>query len=545
MRIRRVILQDFFHESDNTSPTRNWTGLSIIGTGDWNILSRTLWYQKDAPGEAGTAYWTDAYVQSERVRYQVKINIKHTNAGFMCGLIFQADANAGAYLGNSRVLLLSATHVTLYPCAGDTLGAAISSTAHTHSAVNDYRIMIDYDPATGVFEIFEDDAMYDGRPDPTTSRATGTDPSPLTGNNRVGVFAHDCNCEFTLFQVQRPDSDMIVDGSVSYHKYVSKRPMTFAFAVAIDDDKSMTREFQRNDDVEIIIEDGTVAYRECYGRIEWEEWDTARGSCKFTGRDPFQQLLVQEAVYNSGGVKDNQEKIQAILSAHSDDLPGIDVKAGGNDYENVYYGRSSWDVISSLARQAGYGMWFSKDREVMVTDSYPASGVTIDSDTDPVFDACVIEDIYDLCNDNRLYSTGNVQTQADATSKATYGKRGGPLAGGSGVDLHITADAQGAEEGQFWVDMYKDPVQAVLVRVADYHELDVGMTLTLNIDQLGLTGATALCVEKHYMDGSPWFTFHCVIYSGTPLLRLNRDPTLTMSDGKQAALRANSWSSSP
>lgn len=542
MRIRRVELWDFFHEDDNASPTAKFTNLSIVGANEFAIVSRTLSYTRAAGGDAATAYWTAGFTQSETLRYHVKISVVDTDAGWACGLIFQADAAAGKYLGNSRVLLIDADETTLYPSAANVLGAGIGTSATAHAAGNTYRLEIEYNPSTGVFTVWEDANLNDDRPDPTTvSMLAETDVAPLSGNGQLGVFCDDCDCEFTFYQVQRPDSNEIVDGSVSFSKFISKRPSVARFAVAVDDDKSITQEFQEHNAFELVIEDSSIRYREFFGLIEKTDWDTTTGLLLLEGRDTLQQMVVNEADHTTGGAVQQSAQIENIFNGNTDDLPTIDVKTAGDNYENDYEGRTVWEVVGSLARQLGHGIWQDKERKVKITDAYQASGITIDNDDDDVLDAQEIKDIYDLCNTAHVYHSVGDDLQTDGGSQGTYGKRGGPLYGATRVDQEIAAAGQAQDEGDFWINHYKDPVQALYIQVADYHELDIGQTVTLNIDHLGLAAASALVVEKHYEDGKPYFTFHCVIYAVNPLLRLNRDPGMTGHDGKRLASDANAW----
>lgn len=542
MRIRRVVRWDFFNEADNASPTKSFTNITIIGAAVFSIVSRKLNCLRGAPGDAATAYWTLGLTQSETLRYHVKITINATDVGFSCGIILQGDAAAGQFLGNSRVLLIAANETALYPSAADALGGVIHTEVKAHSAGNTYRLEIEYNPTTGLFNVWEDANLSDDRPDPTTIVILAAqDGAPLSGNGQLGVFCDNCDCDFEFYQVQRPDFDQIVDGSVSYSKFISKRPSLVRFAIPIDDDKSITAEFQKHNAVEVVIEDASIAYREFFGLIERTDWDTKLGALLLEGRDTLQQMVVTEADHNTGGAVQQSTQMTDIITARTDDLPIIDVKAAGDNYENNYGGRNVWEVIGTLARQLGHGVWQDKDRKVMVTDVYAASGITMDNDDDTVLDAQEIEDLYDLCNTAHVYHQAGDDEQTDGASQTTYGKRGGPLYGSTRVDKEILAAGQAQDEGDFWINHYKDPVQALYIQVADYHELDIGETVTLNIDHLGLTGASALVVEKHYEDGKPFFTFHCVIYTVNPLLRLNRDPGMTGHDGKRLGSDANAW----
>jgi hypothetical protein len=542
MRIRRVTIWDYMHEADNAAPTKYWTAVD----GDWDIVTRALRANHDGGTTIGTCYWTDstaATVQDERLLWDIDMDIQQTSAGWWAAIIIQADAQAGRYLGNSIVIYIDATDIKVYTSAANVLTERQSETS-AHSSGNTYRLEVDFNPVTGAIVINQDANLANARPEATTEVLSGVVPgAPISGNTELGLACEDCIVDFRWFQVHRPDFDQIAEGSVAISHYISKSIDFARFATGIDDDKDITQEFSKGDYFEILTEDGTLLYREFFGRLEKTEWDTAHGVLRCDGRGLLQQLS-QRHVDGATGLVSQGAMLIDVFDTFSDDLPSIDVKAGGDNYNNTVVARPAWLRAGALARQLGYGIWQGEDRTIQATDTFPASGLTIDSDNDVVLDARDTEDLYDLCNEVHVYYGGAAEVDAsDAASQATYGQRGGSMnPTGVVLDLHTTVKGQAGDEAQFWIDNYKDPVEAVMVQVADFHELNVGDTVTLNIDHLGLAGSNSLVAEKHYRDGEPFFSFMCIIYGGAaPVLRWNRDPTDSMQDSKRMAQENTSW----
>jgi len=534
MIIRRVELRDYFIESDNGAPTAQWTAVD----GTWAIASRKLNHAGGGPPPTadGTVYKTVAWAQGEKLCYDIKMEPTVLGADWSFGLIIQADAIAGRYLGNSYVLELTAAATKIQESAANSL-TQLGTVANAHTTGETYRFEVIFDPSLGTFTVYEDVDLADARPEATTGALTCTDSAGvLTGNQRIGLFCVNCTVDFELFQVHRPACETVVDGTVRYSKFLNKRPASFEMDIGLDDDGS-TLEFDLNDDVEIIIEDGTLQYRELFARVEKFERDPVGGTAHMMGRDISRELTTVEAVKTIGAPAALSTHITGIVDDNCSLCTSLDVKAGGGNYEGDYKQRSAWSQMTSLCRQLGYGMWVKPTGEVMATDTYVASGITIDNDDDVVLFAREETDMFDLCNTMRVVGSGAVtEARTDATSQGTYGKRGGPYPGGVIVDRRIAAAGNAQAEGDFWITNYKDPCRIVTVDCADFHELNVGETCTLNLDNLGIVALPALVTEKHYDDRNPWLTFVCALYAVTPFLRMRRDKP--SSEGM-----ANKWSS--
>lgn len=548
MGIRKVEFWDFFHEADNAAPTAKWAAVD----GAWSITTRKLRGAHNGGGAIGTSYLASGTgsEQNNRLRYGIKFTPVATTPGWWAAYIIQADAQVGRYLGNSIVVTIDASNVTIYTSAANVLTQRAQA-VHAHATGTTYRMLIDLDPTTGDITIYEDDNLSDERPEATTSvlvqpALTG---QPWVGRTELGLACHDVDMDHELFQVQHPDFVTVIHDpspkqpTIEWHKYLTKRPGRFSFRLGINEDgtESLDVSLNAGEMIEITIYDGSVNHREFFGKVEDVRRSTSEGFMKVSGRDTLGQMTVQEADFTRGAAVTQATQITDLLTNCTDDLPIIDVKAGGNNYETDFKGRSTWDSIASLARQLGYGVWQTKDRKFKATDTYAASGITIDNDDDVVLDAVEAKDLYDLINTIHVYYTGGDELRTDGGSQALYGKRGGPHMGNVVLNKHSTAAAQAQEEGDGWKDHYKDLIQAVRVNVADYHELDIGTTVTLELDNLGITGLSALVVEKHYDDRYPWFTFGCIIYTANPLLRTMRDPTETMHEGRRLGGDASAW----
>jgi hypothetical protein len=548
MRIRRVDFWDFFHEADNAAPTAKWTNVD----GTWSITTRKLRGAHNGGGAVGTCYLTSGTggKQNARLRYGIKFTPVATTAGWWAAYIIQASAQAGRYLGNSIVVTIDASNVTVYTSAANVLTQR-GQVVHAHATGTTYRMLIDLDPVTGNMFIYEDDNLSDERPEATTSILTVATISgyPFSGRTEIGLACHDVDMDHEYFQVQSPDFVTVVHNptpkkpTIEWHRYLMKRPGRYRFHMGMNEDATEGTDptVVVGDHIEIIIYDGSVNHREFFGQIEDLKRDTADGMVRVTGRDPTNQMVVQEGDYTTGGAMAQGTQIVNLIDNCTDDLPSIDVKAGGNNYDIDFKGRNTWEAVRSVARQMGYSFWYSKDRKLKATDTYVASGITIDNDDDVVLDAVEAKDLYDLVNTIHVYYDGGDELRTDATSQGLYGKRGGPHVGNVLLNKASTVAAVAQEEGDGYKDHYKDPVQAVRVNVVDYHELDVGETVTLNLDNLGIAAASALVVEKHYDDRYPWLTFGCIIFTVNPLLRLQRDATETMFEGRRLSADASAW----
>jgi hypothetical protein len=542
MRIRRVEKRDFMHEADNAAPTAAWTAVD----GSWAINTRKLRASHNGGTTIGTCYWTGgigATTQNERLCYDVDMDIINSAAGWWAAAIITADAQAGRYLGNSVVIYIDATDIKVYTSAANVLTQRHTATS-AHSSGNNYHLEIDFDPSSGAITIYQDSHDASDFPEAVTSviSETSTTGFPWSGDINVGLACEKCTCDFGWYQIHRPNHTQIINGSVRWSHYLGKRPGHFRFASALDDDNDSTLEFGESDHIEILLEDGTRFYREFYGRIENEDKDTSRGVTVLTGRDILQQLAVNEADLTLGGATQQSGHITQIISGSTDDLPTIDVKAGGDNYDVDYEGRTAYDSVMAMAQQLKYSVWATAWGKVNATDTYAASGITIDNDDDVVLDVKLINDTFDLANTVHVYYNAGDELRTDGTSQTAYGKRGGSNPGGIIINWHI-ADAGSAQDlGDGVKDWYKDVLDAVVVNVADYHELNIGETVTLELDNMGVTGASALVMEKHFDDRYPWITFFCDIYTaGTPIPRVFRDPALTMDKGKHLGQDGQAW----
>lgn len=532
--------RDFMHEADNAAPTNFWTAVD----GDWDIDTRKLKAAHDGVTTIGTCYWTDSVTaQNEQLLYDIDLDIISTSANWWAALIIQADAQAGRYLGNSVVIYIDASDIKVYTSAANVLTERVTQTS-AHSSGNNYHLEVDFTPSNGLITINQDTHDASDYPEAVTAIITGQTVagSPYSGNTEIGLACENCEVDFGWFQIHRPDIDTIIDGSVNYGKYLNKRPGHYSFSYGADDDALLSSyEINAGDIIEILIENGTRLYREIYGRIENANKDTKRACTTISGRDILQQLVVNEADHTLGGATQQSGHITAIFTNNTDDLPTIDVKAAGDNYDVDYEGRSAWDSVMSVVEQLNEGMWADAWGRVYVTDSYGASGITIDNDDDVVLDAKNVNDLYDMCNTAHVYYNGGDELRTDATSQATYGKRGGPPPGGVKINYHI-ADAGAAQDlGDFLITNFKDLTNIVKVNVADYHELNPGQTCTLNLDNLNIQGTSALVMEKHFDDNYPFFTFVLVCYAGTEIPRAVRDPALTLDAGKHLGQDGQAW----
>ena len=126
----------------------------------------------------------------------------------------------------------------------------------------------------------------------------------------------------------------------------------------------------------------------------------------------------------------------------------------------------------------------------------------------------MIDETKNLINDVDVYGSGGLSNVEDTTSKTDYGKHTKTI-----VDLNISDSTQATARGNYWINRYKDPVKVIDVWIGDYHELQRGMTCTLNIPSEDLNNATMLVLEQEVSSDGKGLRFRMCEYGATTYAR--------------------------
>lgn len=497
MKTYRCLLKDNFYENADTAAD-NWTE----DANGVQILVVTNKFQFTAGGGViCRAHWTRLVDQQHALWYQFQIKQYNavTVAGYNAGIYFYSSAVAGAHYGNGYLVVVEedtgTIYLRIYRVAANVL-TKLNEAAITFALNTEYLIEVYYDPGTGVITAYQDGVQ----------KVTTTDGTPWATGSYVALRCQNFNVQFNKVRCRRPaDSPTMLElphviqvasGGVSTWKAMTEMS------------GAGTCEWKVGDGIECELYDGSSYVEDFDGVVSEVKLSTRTGTATISGTDWRGQAISCEAIYAGGAKNVGNIMIDIITNNLTVLREGGVVATGDGAVARTLRGRYVYEQLQALCIEVDYSMWQTFWRKFNLTNSYPASGITINSDTDPVVDSEWVEDGYELINAINVYRTGGVvYTDSDSTSQGLYYKRGRTVIDPTIPDLnHATAYATNlisrtsmlAKVCDIWV-------------AGEYHELMVGDAVTLTIEELNLDGTSALVLEKEYGPDVPGFRFRCVI----------------------------------
>lgn len=505
--VRIVPFKDGFFEPDGTTPDRwasNYGTYANFNIGTVSSVKKLRHTGTDggvvAPADNGTLRGTIG--QTQRLYFDYTINLGAP--GGTCYFIFFASTNTGTYLGDSYAYYITATDSYLYESTANVL-TELAHTVQAHTPGVDYEIIIDYDPSTGVFTITENGATI----------VSYTDPSPLTGGSYIGINALN-DVDISAVRVRRPWEEDLV--SLSVIQRLTKAISTFNMKIQTADigEGGTSAEWQNGDGIEIILHDGTTENLDFYGRVERITDSGDQGNIEIQGSDWRSEGIVTENTYSSGANLIS-DIIRNIVVNKLQVLRDGGIKATSETpVARTLQGKYAYNAIIELAQEAGYSVWQTPEGELKITDTYPASGITIIGDE--IAGYKMIEESRDVVTSVKVgYAGGGSYTYEDDTLAAfkKCGRHEKII-----IDKSIPDATQAAARGNYWINRYGAVVKVIDVWCTDFHELKIGETGTVTIGQLGITAQNFLCLEKEYdVPNGLGIRFRLQVTTGTPIER--------------------------
>ena len=501
MKSYRVLLKENFYEADD-SVADHWT--EDAGAAAISIVSNKYRFADGTGATLSRAHFTRLVGQAQAMEYQFQAVQYTPNCapGWDFRMYFYIDNTAGAHYGNGYVVKVieaaGVIYIKIYKIAANVLTEKASASI-TFVQGTTYLFRIEYDPATGKIEVFQ----------AGVTKVNWTDPAPLAGGSYVALRANLVDVEYNKVRARRPaDSPPLITEPHICH--MINQPSTWKAQFKLDSGAAGATEWLVNDGFELELYDSiTDAYLEEFdGRVNDVKVDTHRGVAELTGTDWRGQCLKTEAVY-AGGAKIVSDIMKDIIHDNLTVLREGSVKASTDaPAARVLGGQYVQDKLYQLCIEAKFSMWQTFWRAFMITDVYPASGVTINDATDDVIDSEWVQEGGEMINQLSLYygAAFTPTSSYDGGSQALYDKTGKVV-----VDPTIPDAAHAALYIAGLMSKTLGNEKMIDIWEATYPQLQIGDQVTLTLATLGLAAANGIVIEKEHGPDVPGMRFRVIL----------------------------------
>lgn len=506
---RRLLFKDYINRANGAGAPQNWTAVD----GTWDVLGRRTRLTATPTGRLRN---TTARTQNTRLLYNWSVK---SSANGLYGLHIFASATTGAGLGNSYLFDVDTTgganNARLVRYNAD-VPTTLSTATVTQANNTEYYFLWDYNPSTGVHTIYGPTDMttvgHPHQPDMATI-LTYTDASQLSTGDYYAFRATAVTPEFGRFRARYPDLEVTkfeVDHGLD-------RPSVCVLGIPRITTGAQT-DVSMNDEIEGVLSDGTTETLDFDGRVERIEQRQGRGiDTDITHvfcRSYSSSLLQEEGA---------QPSTNQLLSAHMTDIVNRAIDTVHLSTNNISAtvgnttrdtsGKYVLDQLKDWMLEASYYMFQDGEKQLLITGTWGASGLTIDEADGRIVFIEQVEDTVDLVNRSITYFAGAVrQMDENATSQGSYGLRTKIIA-----DPTIPSAGDATALNNYWLNNtnVSNATPRVLdIWCADYHELQPGQTLTLTIASLGISAVTYSCIAKSYSSDEPLLKFRLVQGNG-------------------------------
>ena len=474
VRVRRVLFRDWVKEADGSNPSR-WHQIS----GTWAAQSNTIQVVTGAasrvavgPAEQGAVCGTVA--QAGEMYFDVTMNLVTTGVSSIMYFIIFASASSGAYLGNSYLLAIDSAKAYLYRSDSDAL-TELDNAVSAHADGTPYKYVIHYTPATGAWSVTEDG----------TEILTATDHIYETGSY-LGLRAEQVTARYSLVRARCPDVSAV--SRITHDNAMTKE--VGEVRVYYGNENSSSTDFLVGDGLEIVFGPEATEVVDFWGKIEKlrncledvdeltaYDWrvELFKAELQFSGSTSKIAQIMTGAmaakcrILTTGGVKDTSD------AAALRDISGEPMMAG----------------FKRLLSETGYYMSYDGTKELVISDTFGASGVTLVAAD--IAKAERVDDLVDNVNTAAIYFNGGVSSVGGSGADyQTYGRSEKIL-----VDPQCPNATQAGARGTYLTTRYAGSVQTYDIWCLN-GGIQPGETGTITMPYYGITAATFLCLEKHY-----------------------------------------------
>lgn len=520
MRIHRTLMKEGFQEDDGDAS--NWTedeNGGSIGIGSF------VYYMNAAIGGCTCrAHYTNAISQTLPLEYYFKTDrtnrLPDSTKVPDWGFYFYSSSTAGSHYGNGYLVRVEMTYddielewtstLRVYKVQANVIaeigtGTDISVEEQAYEYI-DWKIT--YDPTTGAIKVYTRtwavDASY-------TLVKTATDTSPITSGSYIAFRAYYLDMGYAFVAVRRPDSYGQLTSSPPdvLHK-MGNYCDTLAMNVHLDSTTGTT-EWTVGDQIEVILEgpDGDEDVGDFDGRVDKITVSENNFNARIEATDWRGEALKAEGLFPSASMKVS-DIMRYIIANNLTVLKNGRVKATADAAQTRdLKGKYAMEALWGLCMEKGYSMWQSFWRGFYITNSWNASGKTINNTDDKYILSEYIEDGRGMVNKIIVYwgAGGGTRTaEDDAGSQGTYGVQSGVM-----IDPTIPAAGNISDLATNVLNALAGNYKTVDVWYAGYEDLQVGDTVTLTIAPLKISAASGLVIEKAYGPGVSGFRFRCVV----------------------------------
>ena len=483
MGVRRVPFKDWVWEVTGATPER-WDAL----TGAITVQSNTIQGDDSAGGTPITAIapcesnvQTGSIVQAGAMSFDVTMNMvsKLLMGTPVSRFIVWASAVAGTYLGNSYVLEMTPTALTLYRSDANVL-TQLATVANAHSLNTEYDFVLSRD-VDGVWTVTED-GVDSGISVEDTTHANGL---------YLGQYTKDAKTRWSQMRARYNYCASITGLSCTDLMTRACAEAKFQYIPTGETDKSDM--WTVGEGVEITLYDGSNYFVDFWGKVESIEAGD-EGPDTVVCNDWRIELIKAEGVFN-GNKKVSDTAIDIIDSVNRV-LTSAGVKATADaPASRAMNGETAFACLKKLAAEAGYQIYYSGSGNLSVTDATSASGLTITASDISKF-KIVTELRLNVNTVKTYYSGGSNTTGGSGTDYNTYGRSDRIL-----VDTNIPNATQATARANYAINNGAggSTIIDVWCITDSLNVLRVGDTCTLTLDWLNPSvNATAMVIEKEY-----------------------------------------------
>lgn len=506
VKARRVLFKDSCREIAGTAPDR-W----VLNSGVWTIVAGNMIQFNMpaggpgvlvAPTERNQVTPIGLIKQRKRTLNDFTITFNAWQAGGYARYICWASVPIGAILGNSYVVELDGVNLNVYRSNANVL-TLLGTTPLAPTQFLPYTFIFDFDPDTGAFDLIDSTGVY---------HVFGVDNSPLASGDYIGLGGHLGQYDFTPpIRVRRPDDAYVLDAH--YFGLLTKGVSSFELQTAKDDDSGTTAcEWEENDGLEVIIEDGVSEYLEFWGRVEEVKDAGDEGHITVSCLDWRAEMLHMEGVKAPGAALTVGQIIDLLVDTNCRTLRNGDLTATAEvAAARTLNGEDLYEILWKLAQEAGFSIWQTGDGKLLIGSAWTASGITIDDEDIIAYKQ--VKDGYDLAQTVKVYYAGGASASVGGApgSGQTYGPNEKYL-----IDTSIPNVAQATARANYWFNIYGTPAIVIDVWCSVGHGLTPGMTGNITFGQMQLNNKNFLVLEKEWdipdCVTGPGFRFRLALY---------------------------------
>ena len=523
MPFRRIMFKDLFNEQDGDTPAR-WQSVS----GSFTISNKKAYtnaligtaYRAVAPAE--NSVLTGTIPQGDELYYDVTIRVHSWGANGEAGFIFMASASAGTYFGDSYLVCLETNRLVLYKSASN-VRTELSSASATHSVDTDYELLIHINTSTGDIDIYEND----------TQLIDYTDSSPLTSGNYLGLFASFSQVYWSYIKCRYPNCDNYLNARIQ--KCINKDPDTLILKIAKSGSSGAETDLDIGDGIEfVLVKDDGSEHIEFWGQVI-ERRTSDDGSIEVMCKDYLYELVKTNIEFDETSTI--KSLISSIIRNNCRVLTNGDIKDSGDAARaRKKKGENGLATIKLLTEEQGYYYDFGPERGFYTSDSFSASGFTINTEHHVSY--MYLEDTNQMANKVTVYyNAGSTTAGGSGGAYETYGKRESVF-----VDKGILTLTDAQNKANTIYNRYGSLVIIIDVTLAGDNNLSLlepGDTGTYNNDWLDLTSKTFLVLEKEMnLPEGNGVKFRLAVSDSAPPARPQRDITDTLENTIDAINRS-------